>query len=143
MKKILSIVLALAIVVSCFAMLVIATGTETEFKAAKYTELDLASRSTYVCGWQPNWLWAADEITDDLDGTFTFSYTIYNVGTEAMKAQLKFNTVVYAPTNVPSGKGPDASVMPNAQTDVKTINPGKSEVFEVSPPSVESILSEG
>ena len=132
MKKILSIVLALAIVVSCFAMLVIATGTEPEFKGAKYTELDLTSRGTYICGWQPNWLWKANEITDDLDGTFKFSYTIYNVGAEAMKAQLKFNTVGYTPTNVPTGKGPDATAMPNAQTQIVTIEPGSSAVLEIS-----------
>ncbi len=131
MKKILSVVLALAIVVSCFAMLVIAAGTETEFKAAKYTELDLSSRSTYICGWQPNRLWQAAEITDTLDGTFKFKYTIHNIGTEAMKAEICFNTVGYTPNNVPSGKGPDAS-MTGATSGTKTIEPGTSADFEIS-----------
>ena len=132
MRKLLSVLLALAIVVSCVAMVSFSTtATGATFKGAKYTELDPGTRN-YICGWMPNFLWKSGEINDDLDGTFTFSYTIYNVGTEAMKAQLKFNTVQYNPTSVPSGKGPDASVMPNALTDVKTIAPGESAVFEVS-----------
>ena len=132
MKKLLSLVLALAIVISCFTLITIAGETEPDFKGAKFTELDLTSRGTYFCSWNPNVFWKAADVTDDKDGTFGYKYTIYNIGTEAMKAQLSFNTVTYSPTNVPNTKYPDATVMPNAITEVKTIEPGESADLEIS-----------
>lgn len=122
MKKILSIVLALAIVISCLGMITIATGTEeATFKAAKFTEVS-ANSATYIAGWGEKFLFSANDAT--FNGKVTYSYILYNVGEESIKAQLTFNNR--------AGNGVSSADQPQATSSTVTVAPGANAELTIS-----------
>ncbi len=138
MKKFLSFILVLAMVLSCVSMVTFASdeaenqGTST-FHAAKFAETSLNATS-YMCNWQANYLVDANKVTDDLDGTLSYSYTIYNTGTENIQVNLLFNTTEYkvdGEIRAEGGKGASATLS-TGNTGTITIKPNESADLNIS-----------